>query len=103
MHHYLTVGAHSYWTMGWPVHDTVIINRDEVADSTIRFLDDPANEWTADDRLAVEQWVAGTVPAGPPAPTCGSCGKAEGFEVAWSEVPVFTCLACGATANGNVP
>jgi hypothetical protein len=36
---YCDIGDHRYWTMGWPVVEETIINREEVTASTVCFID----------------------------------------------------------------
>jgi hypothetical protein len=36
---YCDIGNHRYWTMGWPVEEETVINREEIASSTVRFIE----------------------------------------------------------------
>jgi hypothetical protein len=36
---YCDIAGHRYWTMGWPVEETTVINREAITNSTVRFID----------------------------------------------------------------
>jgi hypothetical protein len=36
---YCDIGEHRYWTMGWPVAETTVVNRDGIETSRVRFID----------------------------------------------------------------
>jgi hypothetical protein len=36
---YCDIGEHRYWTMGWPVEEDTIINREDIATSSVRFIE----------------------------------------------------------------
>jgi len=103
VHHYLDVDGHQYWTMGWPVVETTIINRQELERSDVRWLDDTSEGWGRRDRWVIEQWAAGTHPKGPPAIACHSCQATDGFAVQWEDVPWFACRACGVIERARLP
>jgi hypothetical protein len=36
---YCDIGDHRYWTMGWPIGEDTVINREDISTSTVRFID----------------------------------------------------------------
>jgi hypothetical protein len=36
---YCDIGDHRYWTMGWPVAETTVVNREGIETSRVRFID----------------------------------------------------------------
>jgi hypothetical protein len=36
---YCDIGEHRYWTMGWPVEEETVINREEILSSRVRFIE----------------------------------------------------------------
>jgi hypothetical protein len=43
---YCDIGDHRYWTMGWPVEEETVINREVIETSTVRFIDPQSIERT---------------------------------------------------------
>jgi hypothetical protein len=35
---YCDLGEQRYWTMGWPIDEETVVNREEIASSTVRFI-----------------------------------------------------------------
>jgi hypothetical protein len=69
LHWYLHLPDHGfyYWTMGWPLVETIIINRAKVSTDNVRYLD--TVDWKPRDREILDTWCGWT--------ECPQCGDTE--------------------------
>lgn len=76
-----------YWTMGWPLEETIIINRAKVETDNVRYLDE-MNRVSPRDRALLEKWADWT--------ECPHCFDRDAFAVQWAGdglVGIF-CSSC---------